>query len=174
MNWKYLSVGLVLVVPLLYFLGRGFDFDPKEIQSPLVGKPAPELTLPALGGQTYQVSALKGTPVVLNFWATWCVPCKQEHELLQQAAAHYEGKVQFLGVVYQDTEEKIRAWLGPTGSKYPTLLDIGSRGAIGYGVYGVPETFFINRAGVIVEKFAGPVSAQYLVATVEKLIQENG
>ena len=175
MNWKYLLIGLVMVVPLLYFLGRGFEFDPKEIKSPLVGKPAPELALSAIGGgQNYDLMALKGTPVIVNFWATWCVPCKQEHALLQQAATHYQGQVQFLGVVYQDTEEKIKAWLGPTGSAYPTLLDVGSKGAIAFGVYGVPETFFINRTGVIVEKYAGPVSAQYLVGQIERLIKGDG
>jgi cytochrome c biogenesis protein CcmG/thiol:disulfide interchange protein DsbE len=171
MNLKYLVLGLLLVMPLLYFLGRGFEFDPKEIKSPLIGKEAPVFSLPVLGStETMALSSYRGKPVVVNFWATWCVPCKQEHGLLLQAAARYGENVQFIGIVYQDTEEKIKAWLGSQGTAYPTLIDMGSRAAIAFGVYGVPETFFLDSQGIIVDKYAGPLPAAYLVDRLEHLL----
>lgn len=168
-NWKYLGIGLVLVLPMLYFLARGFEFDPRRIDTPLIGKPAPAFRLPVLGGGERGLEDRAGKPAVMNFWATWCVPCRQEHPLLQQAARVYGDRVEFTGIVYIDTEEKIRQWLGPGGSVYPILIDDRTRTAIAYGVSGVPETFFIDRDGTMIEKYNGPLPAAYLRAMLEKL-----
>lgn len=171
MNWKYLLVGLLFTTPLVYFLARGFEFDPHTIDSPLIGKPAPGFTLDPLGGGApVTLASHSGTPVVLNFWATWCVPCQQEHAALQQAARTFAGKVAMYGIIYNDTSENIQLWLNRRGSAYPTLLDPGTRTAIGYGVYGVPETFFIDRKGTIVEKYAGPLDLGGILSRIEKLV----
>jgi cytochrome c biogenesis protein CcmG/thiol:disulfide interchange protein DsbE len=95
---------------------------------------------------------------VVNFVATWCRPCVAEHHILVAAAKKWGDRVRFLGVVYEDTDANILKFLKRGGSAYPTLVDVGGRTAIAYGVYGVPETFFISPAGTIDDKHAGPVS----------------
>lgn len=167
MNWKVLVAGLVLVVPLVAVLAIGFQFDPRELDTPLVGKTAPNFALPKVDGTgNLQLTELKGRPIVLNFWATWCVPCQQEHRELVSAARQLQGKVNFLGVVYQDEPQKILNWLDRFGSAYPTVVDQGSRAAIAYGVYGVPETYIIDPEGTIRYKFVGPVTVDALYQQV--------
>jgi len=97
--------------------------------------------------------------VVLNFWATWCRPCVAEHRTLQAAAQQHAGEVVFLGVLYGDEPERARRWLAEVGSVYPTLVDPAQRAVVDYGVAGVPETFFLDRRGVIVHKVSGAISA---------------
>jgi cytochrome c biogenesis protein CcmG/thiol:disulfide interchange protein DsbE len=163
MNKKVLLAGALLVVPLLAVLAAGFGKDPRAIDSPLVGKPAPAFTLlPLDGGAPVSLATLRGKPAVVNFWATWCQPCQAEHADLVAAAQRWEGRASFLGVVYQDTPEKIRAWLGARGGAYPTLIDQGSAVAIAFGVYGVPETYLLDGQGVIRHKITGPVVPQEL------------
>jgi cytochrome c biogenesis protein CcmG/thiol:disulfide interchange protein DsbE len=170
-NVKVLLLGLALVLPLVALLAVGFRFDPREIASPLVGKPAPDFTLEPLGGGApVQLSALGGKPAVVNFWATWCVPCQAEHPVLLALARQFEGKVNFLGVVYQDKPEAIQAWLERRGTAYPQLVDVGSRAALAYGVYGVPETYVIDANGIIVEKIAGAVDGRTLQAQLLDLV----
>jgi cytochrome c biogenesis protein CcmG/thiol:disulfide interchange protein DsbE len=175
MNLKVLAAGMAVVVPLVALLAVGFRYDPKQIDSPLVGRPAPGVTLPALDGTgSVSLDAYRGKPLVLNFWATWCVPCQAEHPALLAAAMRYQGKAAFVGVVYQDKPENIQAWLRDRGSAYPTLIDEGSRAAIAYGVYGVPETYVIDAAGTIVHKFTGPVDAPSLDAVLAPLVGGAG
>lgn len=163
MNRKVLLAGLAVVVPILALLILNLGRDPNTIASPLVGRPAPPFALaPVGGGETVSLAGLKGRPVVLNFWATWCVPCYQEHPVLLAHAKALGDDVQFLGVVYQDTEDNVEDWLRQQGSGYPTLVDPGGRTAIAYGVYGVPETYFIDAGGVIVGKHMGPLNGQNL------------
>ena len=169
MNWKVLVAGFALVLPLLFILAKGFDSDPHEFDSPLIGKPAPDFTLHDLDGAEVSLASLRGKPVVLNFWATWCVPCKQEHPYLLAAAARAGDRVTFYGVVYQDEPETIRGWLEKHGSGYPTLVDEGNRAAIAFGVYGVPETYVIDAQGIIRHKFVGPVTPDELSAQLAAL-----
>jgi cytochrome c biogenesis protein CcmG/thiol:disulfide interchange protein DsbE len=167
MNRKALALGLVVVLPLLAILVMNLGRDPHSVRSPLVGRPAPAFALPVVGGgDPVRLDALRGKPVVVNFWATWCVPCYQEHPALTGAARAMGDDVQFLGVVYEDEEAKVRAFLAERGSTYPTLLDEGGRTAIAYGVYGVPETYFIDPAGRIVEKYVGPLDR----STISRLV----
>lgn len=170
MNWKIFTFGLLLIVPLVGVLAIAFQHDPKRIESPLVGRPAPDFALsPVDGSAQIRLSALRGTPVVLNFWATWCEPCRQEHGTLQMAAQRMGSNVQFLGVVYEDTPDKISAFLDRHGSGYPALIDEGGKTAIAYGVGGVPETFFIDAAGTIVSKYNGPLPPATLFERVRQL-----
>ena len=135
----------------------------------LVDEPTPDFSYPALSGEIVELSALRGEVVFLNFWATWCRPCVQEHGVLTAAASRYSGKVRFLGVVYEDTEERIRAFLKRSGAAYPTLIDEAGKTAIAYGVYGVPETFFIDAQGQILFKHAGPLNHQSIESYLRKL-----
>jgi cytochrome c biogenesis protein CcmG/thiol:disulfide interchange protein DsbE len=152
-----LAAGLAVVVPLLAVLVLNLGRDPHSIRSPLVGRPAPVFSLaPVGGGAPVGLESFRGRPVVINFWATWCVPCFGEHAALTAAARTFR-EVQFLGIVYEDEEARTRAFLTERGSSYPSLLDPEGRAAIAYGVFGVPETFFIDGDGRIVEKYVGPL-----------------
>lgn len=171
MNWKVLAAGGALVLPLIWVLNRGFDFDPRALPNALEGKPAPSFALSTLEGQPVSLKSLEGSPVVLNFWASWCVPCLSEHPTLIEAAERYKGRgVVFLGVLYGDEAQNGLDFLAKHGGAYPTLLDPGQRTAIDYGVAGVPETFFISRGGQIVKKVVGPVSPSLVVQTLEALL----
>ncbi len=170
MNRKVLVVGSLLTLPLLAFLAVSFRFDPRSIESPLIGQPAPDFVLTDLDGNVVSSKDLAGRPLVLNFWATWCVPCMYEHPVFVEGARRYAGRVEFVGVVYQDNERDIRRFLAERGSWGPSLVDPDTRVAIAYGVYGVPETFFIDRDGVVVEKLAQPVDAATLDRILGKLL----
>lgn len=170
-NLKVWFGGLAVIAPIILFLALGFQNDPHDIRSPLVGKPAPDFVLaPYNGGATIRLSEQRGTPSVVNFWATWCVPCKQEHRTLVAVAKRMAGQVNFFGVVYQDEPEKIGQWLASAGDAYPQLLDVGSKAAIAFGVYGVPETYIIDKNGVITWKFTGPVDAASLLEQIQPLV----
>lgn len=170
MNRVVLIAGILIITPLLIFLALSFGKDPRAIDSPLVGKTAPNFTLLDLQGRAVSLADFQGQPVFLNFWATWCQPCIVEHPILQAGARRYEGRVQFLGVVYHDETEKIRAFLDSRGEWGRTLLDEDGTVAVAYGVYGAPETFFIDKNGVIVEKLVGTVSPDYLVQKLDSLL----
>jgi cytochrome c biogenesis protein CcmG/thiol:disulfide interchange protein DsbE len=168
-NRGVLIAGLVVVLPLLMILIANLGRDPHSVASPLVGRPAPPFTLePVGGGAPVSLASLAGKPVVLNFWATWCVPCFQEHGVLTEGARALGAGVQFLGVVYEDEPERVQAFLTQRGGGYPSLVDPGSRTAIAYGVFGVPETYFIDAQGTIAAKFVGPLTAPLLEANVRK------
>jgi cytochrome c biogenesis protein CcmG, thiol:disulfide interchange protein DsbE len=106
--------------------------------------------------------------VVINFWATWCGPCYQEHPVLVEAARIMSPQVQFIGVVFNDKEPNILQFLREHGQSYPTLLDDEGKTAIAYGVGGVPETFFVSPDGTVVDKFEGPLSPERLSQLVAK------
>jgi cytochrome c biogenesis protein CcmG/thiol:disulfide interchange protein DsbE len=167
-NVRILVAGLAVAVPLLAILVLNLGRDPHAVRSPLVGRSAPGFSLvPLGGGQPVQLETLRGHPVVLNFWATWCVPCFQEHAALAEAARSFRD-VRFLGVVYEDDEARAMSFVQEQPSGYPCFADPGGRTAIAYGVFGVPETFFIDGSGRIVEKFVGPLDPGTIAALVAK------
>ena len=163
-----LGIGLALIVPVLVLFAVSFGNNPREVPSVLETKPAPGFTLVDLDGRTWSLEALRGKPVVLNFWSTWCLPCRQEHPLLQQAAALHTD-VQFLGVIYADEPDKCRRYLREHGTSYHHLVDAPGAASIDYGVAGVPETFFINGEGIITYKHAGPLDARTLAAALRDI-----
>lgn len=127
----------------------------------LVGRPAPELVVSAFDGSTVRLSDLRGRPVVVNFWASWCAPCRVEDPALQEAARAHTGQVQFLGVAYKDSEATARAYAAATHHPYP----LGSpRGGIpsALGVTAPPETYFIDARGIVAARFLGPLDGQAL------------
>jgi cytochrome c biogenesis protein CcmG/thiol:disulfide interchange protein DsbE len=171
-NRTVLIVGGIIGAALLGVLFMSLGNDPSAINSPLIGRPAPPFALKAVGtGEMLDLQQLRGRPVVINFWATWCGPCWEEHPTLVQNARILGSNVQFVGVVFNDTEDKIQTFLRERGSAYPTVLDEKGKTAIAYGVGGVPETFFINRQGTIVAKYSGPMNSEILQSYVQKVIQ---
>jgi cytochrome c biogenesis protein CcmG/thiol:disulfide interchange protein DsbE len=140
-----------------------FGRDPHEIRTPMVGRPAPSFSLPDVAThEAVSLASFRGRPVVINFWATWCVPCVQEHATLVSTARSLGSEVQFIGVVYEDSQGQVRDFLDQRGHAYPAVLDEDGRTAIAYGVYGVPETFFVNRSGAIAAKYTGALTASIL------------
>ncbi len=142
---------------LVAVLAGAFGKNPHEVPFKLAGKPAPDFHIKRLDNdEVVSLSSFKGRPVVLNFWATWCGPCKYEHPVLDQAAAEYGDRAVFLGIVFEDTEANTKAFLKKNGWNFPQLFDPKSTVAVDYGVSGVPETYFINRDGIIVKKHPAP------------------
>lgn len=171
MNRTVLIVGLVIAAALVAVLFAGLGTNPNEIRSPLIGKQAPTFALREVGtGRTVDLAQFKGKPVIINFWATWCGPCWEEHPVLVANARALQPNVQFLGVVFQDKEEKILNFLQQRGSSYPTVVDDAGKTAIAYGVGGVPETFFLDANGVIVAKHNGPMDYDAIRDNLQKVM----
>ncbi len=171
MNRTVLTVGVVISAILVGLLFLGLGKNPNEIRSPLIGRAAPAFALREAGtGQNIDIARYRGKPVVINFWATWCGPCWEEHPVLV-AGARAHPDVQFLGVVFQDTEDKILGFLEQRGSSYPTVVDDRGKTAIAYGVAGVPETFFLDANGVIVAKHSGPLNSGDLENELRKVVR---
>lgn len=182
-GWRGAGVALTSI-SMVALLAFGLTRDPREIPSPLPGRPAPGFALAVLdtrdvggpawsgAGDTVRLAEHRGEVVVLNFWASWCIACRDEHPVLSRAALDYsERGVRFYGVVYDDTPDNARRWIAEMGGQsYPALLDPGSRTAIEYGLYGVPETFFIGRDGRVARKHVGPVTRAVLTEWLERLL----
>lgn len=173
MNYRIALIAALIAVPLLVFLGLGFGRDPHAVPSMLVGKPAPLFELQDLHGETVSLSALRGRPVLINFWATWCYPCQAEHALLQETAVALAGRAHVLGIVYNDAASTVQAYLAQHGGVYPQLIDPNSRVAMDFGIAGVPESFIIDAQGVIVHKQAGVMRPEILHQTLYPLCGDS-
>jgi cytochrome c biogenesis protein CcmG, thiol:disulfide interchange protein DsbE len=163
------------VVPVLLLLAYGFKTDPRgEIPSPLLGKPAAAFTLTTFTGTPVSLEGLRGKVVVLNFWASWCVPaCYEEAPALERTWRDYQDKgVMVVGVDIQDKEEAARKFMAEFGYSFPNAPDPAGRVAISYGVYGVPETFFIDRKGRVRFKSVGVVTEQVARQRLDALLKE--
>ncbi len=169
--WILLTAAVVVIVAGVAIASR-FGTDPSLVNSPLIGERVPDRTLPYLEGEgEVALADLGGDIAVVNFWASWCLPCRQEHPALVAAAAAYEDQgVRVLGINYQDDRRAARAFLDELGRGYEILADEGSRTAIDFGVFGIPETFFVDRDGIIVAKISGPTDAQLLASTIEAML----
>lgn len=167
MKWRYV-LPIASVAGVLALLAYGFTRDPREIKSPLVGKPAPPFTLTLFDGERFELGAHRGKVVVVNFWASWCVPCREEAPLLEAAWRAYRDRgVLFVGINVQDQEEAARRFIQEFGLTFPNGPDPGSRIAIDYGVYGIPELFFVDRTGWFTYKHIGAIGASLLRAKIE-------
>lgn len=169
MNWKRALIPALIIAPLVIILARSFGTDPRALPSVLVQQQAPDFVLTDLDGNRIDTQALRGKPLVLNFWSTWCEPCKAEHSLLQDAAQRWGDQVHFFGVVYQDTADNIRRYLEARPTPYPHLVDPEGRVAIEHGVAGVPESFFIDAQGRVVHKQTGVLTRDVINETLRAL-----
>ena len=170
-NWGILIGGLGLTVALLVVLAAAFGRDPRAVPAPAVGGVAPAFVLQDIDGDRWSLADLRGQVVVINFWSTWCLPCREEYALLQSAQTHWPD-VKFVGVVYQDEPAKVRAHLARAvpPATYPNLIDPGGHVAIDYGVAGVPETYLVDRAGRVVHKQVGPFDEATLTGLLTPLL----
>jgi cytochrome c biogenesis protein CcmG/thiol:disulfide interchange protein DsbE len=157
-----LAIFAALVALLLFRLGAG---DPSRLPSALIGKPAPALTLPPLEGLVrdgaavpgFDSGTLAGSVTVVNVWASWCAPCREEHPFLARLAA--DKRIRVVGINYKDGTENARRFLGAFGNPFAAVgVDPNGRAAIEWGVYGVPETYLVGRDGRIVYKQVGPIN----------------
>ncbi len=172
MRWKVALVAAGACAALVVILARGFGSDPHEVPFMLKGKPAPDFSLQKLREQDrIALSQLRGRPVIINFWATWCGPCKLEHPVLDWGQRQYGDQVAFLGVVFEDTAENAEEFLRRSPPTYPQLWDPLSQMAVDYGVAGVPETYFIDGKGIIRSKYVGPIPPEELSARVKDLLE---
>ena len=166
-----LPLGLFAVV--VGFLAAGLTLNPREVPSPFIGRPAPDFSLPQLHDpqKVFSPKDLAGQVWLLNVWASWCSGCKDEHPVLMQLAQ--SGSVPIYGMDYKDRRMEALAWLKRQGNPYPlSAMDEAGRIGIDYGVYGVPETFVIDKKGVIRYKQIGSVDKEALDRKVLPLVRE--
>ncbi|SDG65320.1 DsbE family thiol:disulfide interchange protein [Propionivibrio dicarboxylicus] len=183
---------LVGFVVLVGFLAVGLNLNPREVPSPLIGKPAPAFALPQLGSdKTFSPQDMQGKVWLLNVWSTWCVSCRQEHPMLVEMSKN--KAVTLIGLNYKEIRgdanydiakispesekgmatERANAWLRRHGDPYAlSILDLDGRVGIDYGVYGVPETYVIDKAGIIRFKHIGPISPDVFSGKILPLVGE--
>jgi len=167
------SLPLAIFAVIVAFLFVGLFRDPREVPSPLIGKPAPAFALAQLHepGKTLTTADMRGQVWLLNVWASWCVSCRVEHPLLIDLAK--ANVVPVIGLAYKDKREDGLAWLAANGDPYKlSIVDLDGRIGIDFGVYGVPETFVIDKAGIIRYKQIGPLTADALKQTILPLVRE--
>jgi cytochrome c biogenesis protein CcmG/thiol:disulfide interchange protein DsbE len=167
------SIPLAIFVVLMAFLYIGLYRDPREVPSPLIDKPAPAFALSQLHDPERKLTNtdLKGKVWLLNVWASWCASCRDEHPLLMQLAA--ANAVPIYGLDYKDKPDAGRAWLAQNGNPYTaSAVDLDGRVGIDYGVYGVPETFVIDKQGIVRYKQIGPLTLDSLQRKIMPLIKD--
>ena len=172
---KKALIPLLIFLILVGFLAAGLSLKPREIPSPLINKPAPAFSLPALDApeQKVAVQDLRGKVWILNVWASWCVACRIEHPLLVEFSK--TGTVPIYGLNYKDKRDDAIRWLERFGNPYArSLSDIDGLVGLDFGVYGVPETFVIDKTGVIRMKHIGPVTPEVLRDEILPLLRKLG
>lgn len=166
-----IPIGLFVLVGLL--LWKGLSLDPKKIPSPLIGKPLPAFSLSTVADPKRVVTteSLRGRVYVLNVWASWCAACRDEHPLLNELSR--QKAVPIIGLNYKDKRDAAAAWLASLGNPYEmSLSDTDGRVGIELGVYGVPETFVIDKSGVIRYKHIGPITPSVWETKLRPLLAE--
>ena len=172
MKAKFL-IPLVLFIGLVVFLAIGLNRDPHEVPSPLINKAAPAFEVPQLAeaSKTFSPKSMKGQVWILNVWASWCVACREEHPVLVELAKSQVAPV--IGLDYKDKREDALAMLARQGNPYLlSVFDGNGRVGIDYGVYGVPETYIIDKAGVIRFKHIGPLTMDLLNQKIYPMLTE--
>ena len=172
MKAKFL-IPLVIFVVLVVFLAIGLNRDPHEVPSPLINKPAPAFDIAQLeqANKTFSPASMRGQVWILNVWASWCVACREEHPVLVELAKSQIAPV--IGLDYKDKRDDALAMLSRQGNPYTlSAFDGNGRVGIDYGVYGVPETYIIDKAGVIRFKHIGPITTELLNQTIYPLVIE--
>jgi len=166
-------IPLVIFVVLVVFLAVGLNRDPKLVPSPLIDKPAPEFSLPRLHHPEQRIGKqdMLGKVWILNVWASWCVSCRAEHQVVKRLAA--TGAVEIVGLDYKDQRADALRWLETLGNPY-TATAVDGKGDVGidFGVYGVPESFLIDKQGVIRYKQIGPLTDQAVAEKVLPLVKK--
>lgn len=171
---RHLVVAAVLPILLLTLLGVALLVRGTASVPTAVGSQAPDFSLADLDGNPIRLADLRGRPVIVNFWASWCGPCVEEFPLLRDAAArHADDGLVIVGIVYRDRSEAARDFMTRNGGTWPAAMDPGERGAEAYGILAPPETYFIGRDGTIVARQLGQFSATSLDEKVAAIIGEE-
>jgi cytochrome c biogenesis protein CcmG/thiol:disulfide interchange protein DsbE len=157
-------------LPIIGLLAWGMTQNPRAVPTPMVGTSAPDFSKETLKGDTMRLADFGDIPLVINFWASWCIPCGDEHPVLLDFERRYHGKVRLVGVLYEDTKANGLRWYREKGGDWTNLMDPRGRMAIDYGVRGVPETFFITRDRHILYHLPQPVTPEVLDAWISKLL----
>lgn len=166
-------IPLVIFVVMAAFLALGLKLDPSHVPSPLIDKPVPEFSLPRLHDpdQNFNPADLKGTVWVLNVWASWCVSCWAEHDVLKDMVSR--NPVPVVGLNYKDKVADALSWLDRLGDPYHlSVMDAQGQAGIEWGVYGVPETFVIDDKGIIRYKHIGPIDLKVVKNTILPIVEE--
>jgi cytochrome c biogenesis protein CcmG/thiol:disulfide interchange protein DsbE len=173
-RWGRWAIPLA-AIPVIVLLAYGFRTDPRAIPSPLVGRPAAPFSLTAFDGAEVSLEKLRGRVVVVNFWASWCYPaCYEEAPVLERGWRAYKDRdMTLVGIDIQDKEEPAKRFIVQFSLTFPNAPDPAGRVSVDYGVYGVPETFFIDRAGRIRAKHVGAVTDAIFSANVDRLLAER-
>jgi len=164
---------LMAFLVMVVFLGIGLKLDPHDVPSPLINKPAPAFTLPQLHEpqKTFSPADMKGKVWLLNVWASWCVSCRQEHVYLTEFAR--DSSINLMGLNYKDEPAAAMQWLERLGNPYKiSISDIDGMAGLDWGVYGVPETFIIDKKGIVRHKQTGPVDPTILQTIIMPLIEQ--
>jgi len=175
---KRFLIPLGLFIVLAGFLSIGLKLNPREVPSPLIGKPAPDFRLALLSDPATKLSPadLRGKVWLFNVWASWCASCRQEHALLLDLSR--QDSVPIYGMNYKDQPGEAQAMLNRYGNPYvETVVDLGGRTGINYGVYGVPETYLIDRNGIVHYKHTGPLTRDILdkkILPLARALQQGG
>jgi len=160
----------VVLAGLVAMFAIGLQRDPSKVPSPLIGKPAPAFDLPTPEGARLTPAQLRGEPVLVNFWASWCTPCLQEHPLLMELA---RSGVKVVGLNYKDDPQAAQQWLARHGNPFAVIAqDRAGRAGLDWGVYGVPETFVLDAQGTIRHKQIGPMTREAWQTDVAALVQK--
>lgn len=167
------AIPLVLFLALVAFLAIGLGRDPREVPSPLINKPAPAFRLVQLKDplSSFSLEEMRGKVWLLNVWASWCVACRDEHPMLLELAR--QNAIPIYGLNYKDKREDAISWLNELGDPYVlSVSDLDGRVGIDFGVYGAPETFLIDRNGIIRFKHIGPLTPEVWKREIDPLLSE--
>lgn len=165
-----LGVGIILLLVLFFVFASGLQ---KRESTQLENMAAPDFNITSFEGEQYSLDSLRGTPIVINFWASWCVECYKEAALLEQSYQDFKDDIVFLGIDYLDTDKEALAYLEQYGVTYPSGPDIQSAMAKAYRITGVPETFFVDRDGNIIHVQIGPIERPQLYQLLQRLVSEG-
>lgn len=169
MSWRRLIITLLIIAPILALLAFGFTRDAKYITSPLLAKPATSFTVTLYDGKKIALADLRGKAVFLNFWASWCTPCRAEAHDLEAAWQKVKDKdMIFLGVALQDSDQASKEFLKEFNVTYPNGRDESGKIAVDYGTWGIPESFFIDPQGRITYKHVGAIRAALVLSKLEE------
>lgn len=168
MIWRRLAMTIVFVLAPIAVLGWALRANPRDIPSPMVGRIAPDFSLPTFTGGDVRLSDLRGRVVVVNFWASWCGPCREEAAALEATWRRYrDAGVVMVGVNIQDQRPAARQFIDLTRASYPNVVDTSGATSIAYGIYGVPETFLLSADGRIRLRHVGVVTTEMLDREIE-------
>ena len=175
-SWKLVSTVVFAVLVMSFFALMAFGLanrSPATGRSgeTRVGKPAPQFSMPLLGGGEFRMEDRRGSPVIINFWASWCPPCRQESPGFERVWQRYQEQgIQLVGVDIQDTEEDALAYVREFGLSFPNGRDVDGKITVEYGVIGLPVTFFISADGVVEGRWVGALPEDRLEGWAEALI----